>query len=354
MRTVRCSREPLAGDQNLGLLIKRRTMPLKQNTIHIVFASDANYAMPLTVALCSAASNCNRTRSLVFHVIHSGIEPLLQKRVESSLAKVGFPDARIQWIVAPFDMIEGLKLTKAYLSALTYAKLLLPHLIPGDVTKVLYLDSDLVVRDDLADLWDTDLGDKVLFAVRDRIAWVSGPRGLANYRELGIPPDAKYFNAGLLLVNLAKWREKNISERIFTYLRTHRAIIKMEDQEGLNAVLFDDWGELPFRWNWQIAWRLFRTGKKKMDWVPDDSKKSIVHFTTAEKPWLPACDVEEKQDFFWYLDRTEWAGWRVSFLKEIYARFWRSIEDARRTAGAFRQELLLRARTWAGSTRRTR
>jgi len=307
--------------------------------------------MPLTVALCSAASNCNRSRSLVFYVVHSGIQSHVQGRVESSLAKVGFPDARIKWIVAPFDLIYDLKLTKPYLSALTYAKLLLPHLIPDDVSKVLYLDSDLVVRDDLANLWDTDLGDKALFAVRDRIAWVSAPRGLANYRELGIPQDAKYFNAGLLLVNLAKWRETKISERIFSYLRTYDAIIKMEDQEGLNAVLFDDWGELPFRWNWQIPWRLYRSGERRMEWIPDESTKSIIHFTTAEKPWLPACDVEEKQYFFWYLDRTEWAGWSVSFFKEIYARFWRIIEDARTTAGAFRKEFLLRARSLGGRSR---
>lgn len=274
--------------------------------------------------------------------------------VESSLAKVGFPDARIKWIVAPVDLIDDLKLDKPYLSAMAYARVLLPYLIPGDVSKVLYLDSDLVVRDDLAELWDTDLGDKALFAVRDRIASVSAPRGLANYRELGIPHDAKYFNSGLLLVSLARWRERKISERIFSYLRTNRAIIKMEDQEGLNAVLFDDWGELPFRWNWQIPWRLHRSGKKKMEWVPDESTKSIIHFTTAEKPWLPACDVEEKQYFFWYLDRTEWAGWRVSFFKEIYARFWRIIEDARTAAGAFRQEFLLRARSLGGSIRRTR
>lgn len=325
---------------------------MKQNTIHIAFASDANYAMPLTVALCSAASNCDRSRSLVFYVVESGFQPHVRRRVESSLEKIGFPDARIEWIIAPFELIEDLKLTKHHLSALTYAKLLLPNLMPGDVSKVLYLDSDLVVKDDPAELWDTDLGDKALFAVRDRIAWVSAPSGLANYRELGIPQDAKYFNAGLLLVNLAKWREMKISERIFSYLRTYRAIIKMEDQEGLNAVLFDDWGELPFRWNWQIPLRKYRNGKRRMEWIPDGSTKSIIHFTTAEKPWLPACDVEEKQYFFRYLDCTEWAGWRISFLREICARFWRAIQDARDAAGAFRNDVLLRARRFGCSTRR--
>jgi lipopolysaccharide biosynthesis glycosyltransferase len=326
---------------------------LKQNTIHVAFASDANYAMPLTVALCSAASKCDRSRSLVFHVVESGIQTHLRNKVESSLAKVGFPDARISWIKAPMNLIDDLKLPVPYWSSLTYAKLLLPNLLPSDVSKVLYLDSDLVVNDDIAELWDTNLGDKAIFAVRDRIAWISAPNGLENYRELGIPQDAKYFNGGLLLVNLAKWREKNIGERILAHLRTHWALIKMADQDGLNAVLFDDWGELPFRWNWQIPWRMARNGKRTMEWVPDESKKSIIHFTTSEKPWRPECDVEEKKYFFTYLDRTEWAGWRPSFFSGLYPRFRRAIQDARDTAGTLRRDVLMRAaRTFGSNARR--
>lgn len=324
---------------------------MKQNTIHIAFACDANYAMPLAVAVCSAAANCDKTRSLVFHVIQSGFQPQLQKKVESSLQKTGFPDAQLEWVSVPPGQIEHLKLTKPHLSALTYAKLLLPDLLPTSVEKVIYLDADLVVKGDLAELWELELDGKALLAVRDRIPWVSGLGGLANYRELGIPEGAKYFNAGVQVVNLAKWRDRGISRRIFLYLKEHDAIVKMEDQEGLNAVLFDDWGELPFRWNWQIPWRLYRNGKKKMEWVPEEWPKNIIHFTTPEKPWLPACDVEEKRDFYCYLDRTEWAGWRVSFPKEVRARFLRGIEDTRRTAGALRSEFLLRVR---GLARRTR
>lgn len=319
--------------------------------IHIALASDANYAMPLAVAVCSVACNCDRSRGLVFHIVQSGILPHLRNKVESSLAKVGFPDARIEWIDAPIDLIADLQLPVPYWSCLTYAKLLLPNLLPADLGKVLYLDSDLVALDDVAELWDTDLGDKAVFAVRDRIAWISAPNGLSNYRELGIPQDAKYFNGGLLLMNLAKWREKKLGERILSYLRTHWALIKMADQDGLNAVLFDDWGELPFRWDWQIPWRMYRNGKRTMAWVPDESKKSIVHFTTAEKPWLPECDVEERQHFFTYLDRTEWAGWRPSFFRGIYPRFRRAIQEARDTAGALRRDALTRARKFARSAR---
>jgi len=306
------------------------------DAIQVAFAADANYVMPLTVAICSAALNCNRQRRLEFSVIEKGIGPDLRTKVESSLARTGFPHASIRWLQAG-DQIGNLKIAHHYLTSLTYGKLLIPTLLSEEVEKAIYLDCDLVVNGDLGELWDTDLRDKSLLAVRDRIGFVDAPGGISNYRELGIAAGAKYFNAGVLVINLAKWRQEATDERVFSYMRLHRDIIKMEDQEGLNAVLFDDWDELDFRWNWQIPWRGYRRGRNPMPWLPAETgQRRIVHFTSSEKPWLPGCDYEEKKCFFEYLDRTEWVGWRVSPLNEIVSRTKRAIDDARDFLGRLR------------------
>jgi lipopolysaccharide biosynthesis glycosyltransferase len=316
------------------------TYDFEENAIQVALASDRNYVLPLSVAICSAAANSDRRRPIVFHVIQNGIEPQLRARVERSLENCGFPDARIHWISIELHHLADLKVANAYLNVLAYARLLIPDLLPSNVTKVLYLDSDVVVRGDLAELWDMELGPKALLAVRDLIAWVGAPRGIATYRELGIPAEANYFNSGVLLMNLKKWREEHVSSRVFDYVRNNRATIQMEDQEGLNAILFDDWGELAFRWNWQIPWRTFRLGRKTMPWKPDDETKNIIHFTTEEKPWLPGCDVKEKRDFFYYLDKTDWAGWRVPLAREIQGRLLRVLDDFRAVAGSVRRRTL--------------
>lgn len=308
----------------------------EKNTIHVVLASDRNYAMALAVAICSAASNCDRMRKLVFHVIQGGIGADLRVKVESSLECVGFPDARINWLEGQIGCAADLKIARQYWTPMVYARLLIPELLPVEVEKALYLDCDLVVLDDLGKLWDTDVTQCSLLAVRDLIAHVSAPGGLVNYRELGIPAETKYFNSGVLLMNLKKWRECHISEQVFEYLKTHREIIQMVDQEGLNAILYADWGELDFRWNWQIPWRNYRLGMRKMPWIPESGMRSIVHFTTAEKPWLPGCDYAERKYFFEYLDHTEWAEWRVPYLKEVSARIKWALLDARAAVGRFR------------------
>ena len=312
----------------------------QHDTIHVALASDCNYVIPLSVAICSAATNCDKRRPIVFHVIQNGIERQLRERVERSLENCRFPDARLQWISIPLDHVAGLPIANSYLSALTYARLLIPDLLPGDVTKVLYLDADVVVTGNLAELWDTEIGSRAVFAVRDLIAFVGAPRGIAMYRQLGIPADSKYFNAGVLLMNLTKWRDERISARVFDYMRRNRATLQMEDQEGLNAILFDDWGELPFRWNWQIPWRMVRLGRRSMPWTPNEATKNIIHYTSAEKPWLPGCDIKEKQEFFEYLDRTDWAGWRVPLGYEITARSLRVLDNLRALIGSAQRRIL--------------
>lgn len=302
-----------------------------ESDIQAVLAADGNYAMPLAVAICSAAANCDRRRQLVFTVIQNGITADLRKKVELSLERIHFPNARIDWMEAPMGDLSDLKIVHRYMTPLIYARLLIPSLLPTKIEKAIYLDSDIVVKDDLAEIWDTDLDHKSVFAARDRIGVVSAPGGLVNYRELGMPPEAKYFNSGVLLMNLKKWRECDTSQRICQYLETHREIIQMGDQDGLNAVLRDDWGELDFRWNWQIVPRTHRYGSMNC-WAPESSRKSIVHFITSEKPWLPGCDCEEKHYFFEYLDKTEWAGWRVPLLKEVAVRTKRALRRAQRAA----------------------
>ncbi|MGZ3606737.1 MAG: glycosyltransferase family 8 protein [Syntrophales bacterium] len=312
-----------------------------KNVIHVVFAVDANYVMPLTVAICSTAIKCDKNRGLMFHVLQSGIGQELRAKVERSLERTEFPEAQVNWIDTPLERIADFHLAHPWITSMAYARLLIPELLPIEVEKALYLDCYIAVNEDIGKLWDTDLGEKSLFAVRDEIATVSHPRkGLKNYRELGIPADAHYFNSGVLLMNLDKWRERDTAEQLLNYLRTHRAIIHMGDQEVLNAVLWDDWGELDYRWNWQIPWRGYRLGRAKMSWVPETTKQSIVHFATGEKPWLPGCDYEERKYFFEYLDQTEWAGWRVPVLKELFGRLSRTLQDTRDALGRLRRELV--------------
>ena len=314
--------------------------PLPSDIIQVVVAADNNYVMPLAVTVCSAAVNAAPERRLAFNVVHDGITAENRTRVNQSLARVRITNASIEWIQAPLSKFKDLRITHHWITPLTFVRLLVPDLLPTSVDKAIYLDCDVAVMEDIGGLWDLDLGDKSLLAAQDLIGWVSDPSaGLANYRELGFPPDKKYFNAGVLVLNLRKWRISNTPQALLDYLREYREVIRASDQEALNAVLGNDWGELDFRWNWQIKARIYRIGTHKMGWSPPDIRKSIIHFHSSEKPWLPACDYPEREAFFRYLDMTEWSGWRVPQHRELLGRLVRPVADARNALGRLRRRL---------------
>jgi lipopolysaccharide biosynthesis glycosyltransferase len=306
---------------------------MSADPLHIVLASDANYAMPLTVVLCSAALNCDKRRSLTFHIMQRGIHASLRRHIEDSVKKAR-ADANIVWLDIPLEKFKDFTITHSYLTAAIYARLMVQWVIPADIDKVLYLDSDLVVLDDLGELWDTDMQGKTVLAAQDRIGYIGASDGLANYRELGIPGANKYFNSGVLLIDLKKWRALDRSAQAFRYLNDHRAIIKMEDQEALNAILFDDWCELEFRWNWQIEWKPYRLGLQKGTPIEAGQRKSLIHFTSQEKPWLPGCEYEEQEYFFQYLNHTHWAGWTVPWSHKVRAYCRNMVESTRRMVSA--------------------
>ena len=310
------------------------------DTVNVVFAADDNYSMPLAVAMCSAAVNLSKGRPLVLNVVQHEISDRHREMIEESVQSTGHPDAVVNWLDAPLQRFSELRVTHHWISPLTFVRLLVADLLPPEVNKAIYLDCDVAVIDDLGKLWDTPMEGKSLLAAQDLIGYVSDPNaGIANYRDLGIPPERKYFNAGVLVMDLARFRERALGERLLEYLIEYRDLIRAADQEALNAVLTDDWKEMDYRWNWQIIARIYRIGTHKMGWVPPAGPKSIIHFHSNEKPWLPACDYPEKDIFFDYLDMTAWTGWRVPLVREIYGRAARPLWDARNAFGRLRRRV---------------
>ena len=112
-----------------------------------------------------------------------------------------------------------------------------------------------------------------------------------------------------MLINARKWRERGDRYQGPELPAGPRQSTPLADQEGLNAVLHDDWGELDFRWNWQIVPDL-KKAQKAGCWGLDLTEKSIIHYVTPCKPWVPGSRYRTRL-YFRYVDETSWAGWRA-------------------------------------------
>ena len=267
--------------------------------VTVACAADAGYALPLAVMLSSASAHIAAGACMDAYVLDDGLTADGKSKVAASLS----PTVRLHWRHAP--TLKGLPIW-GRMSPTTYQKLMLSDWIPDSVSRVIWLDCDLLVLDDLSKIWREELNGCVALAVQDkRVPLVSSRFGVAGWRDLGLAPGTKYFNAGVMVIDLDKWRAHNVGHQAVKYLEDYKDRVYFWDQEALNAVLADQWGELDSRWNWHPA-------LDQLTGLPNQSppSPSIVHFNGNLKPWTFAGHGDYRALYRQYLDRTAWTGTR--------------------------------------------
>jgi lipopolysaccharide biosynthesis glycosyltransferase len=279
--------------------------------IFVACSADDAFAMPLAVMLRSALDTLSEPHALEAFVLDGGIAAANREQLERSLAS---PRLTLHFVTPNPKAIAGIR-HRGRVSRATYFRMFVAELLPTSIDRVLYLDADIVVTADLARLWAEPQRGLPVLAVRDAGApTVSASRGLQNYHALGLAPELAYFNAGVMSLDLIRWREESLAQRLLGYLDTHSYAIRWWDQDALNAVLAGRWGELDPRWN-QIP-QIWEPAGDDHDAFPASVRELvirdpwIVHYSTWSKPWHWDCSHPARGLFFEVLDRTAWAGWR--------------------------------------------
>jgi len=299
----------------------------------LVFVADENYAAPLAATLYSALVNLSRPSSVAVFVVHGPMAKATQNRLRAMVERTGH-DVTMHFIPVEEDAALGrwsLQIESVW-TPTTFFRLLIETLIPPAIGRVLYLDCDMVVEGDLLELWSTDLAGRTIAAAPERS--VSCPKfGIARWRELGLRPLAPYFNAGLMLIDLDRWRARHYGERVLEYLHAYGDTLRIKgNQEGLNAVLAGDWTMLDPVWNvlnWYYDPRWFDSAR----YGPVPSRRDrprilrnakVIHFTTRFKPWRAECDHPRRRRYFHYLRRSGWMRpgaylrWRLALERDQF------------------------------------
>lgn len=238
----------------------------------IVLACDEAYAMPLATALRSIVEANGASWPLDFFILAFAFPAATRERVAASLPS---DSATIHWVTVDLTAFQDFS-TPHHISKVTYARFLIPRVFPETVTTVLYLDADLIVLGDLRPLWETDLGGAVVGAVLDGLDTQIKANEPISQRA---PRVQNYFNAGVLLIDLLKWREEKVSEAALDYLTLHPDT-PFSDQDALNVACDGKWKQLDGRWNFVDYFE-----RVEMSALDHNQLPWIVHFATWEKPW---------------------------------------------------------------------
>ena len=245
--------------------------------MNIAFCINEPGLRGLGVSLASLVENCSNPGRLKIWFLCSGLKNRTKNKIREYL-EAG--DKKIDHVFIDFDPEEHFG---AYASLhgdrTTYGRLLLADIVKGN--SVLYLDADLVVEIDVLELEHFQFGGNFLAAVGGGI--FKNTLGNKFYiGKLKIDPLEEYFNAGILLFDLKKWREEKVKDQCLELANKYPLELPSHDQSLLNILCQGKFAKLPNNFN--CSWEADQS-------KPGLSDKQILHFVGAPKPWDPLASI---------------------------------------------------------------
>lgn len=291
-------------------------------TITLITICDNQFVVLMAALLKSIEINHQSEENINVYIVNDGIS---KKNTDKLIRSLSTGKLNIIWKTMEEAIPQDLKipLDSTTFPANTYARICIPHFIPEEVTKAIYLDVDMILLEDISNLWKIDIGNFPIAAVSDRSEVVSSPwGGIKNYKQLGLHPKSKYFNSGMFILNPPMWRKLEISKKTFKCAEDNLLFVNFADQYSLNVVFNENWYELDRRWNSYSQ--------------NSEPNPYLIHFTGI-KPIYKGYDlnVVYRDIFFEYLNKTKWSGTKpkhnlIRLLKKTYNKIAKKLASVSR------------------------
>ena len=257
--------------------------------IPVFFATDNNYAPVVAITLESILENCSKDYFYHFHVLTTDLD----KSYEEKLKKYESEDVKIEFISLR-ETLTKIKVKfhlRDYYSIETYYRFFIANMYP-QYDKVLYMDCDIVVLGDIAELYNNDITNLYLAASPEEV--MAEVKVFGDYVEKALDvPVAEYFNAGIMVMNLAEFRKDNIEKKFFEMINRFRFRVT-QDEDYLNVLCKGKTKILDLGWN--------KTAFKNDKF--DDKNLKLIHYKINWKPWKNRNVLYE--EYFWnYAKKTE-------------------------------------------------
>ncbi len=259
---------------------------MKKNIIPIYFASDKNYVPYLTVAIKSLVKfstdkNIYKIYILTNNLTEGDIPEI--RSMERSNIMIQLVDVNFK-----INSIKDKVQLRDYYSVSIYFRLFIPTMFP-EFNKAIYLDADIVLNHDIADMYKKNIGDNYLGAILDEVVYTNDKfiyyiKGLYDLNE------KQYFNSGALVMNLKKFRDNDIENDFYRWLNSNTSPVA-PDQDYLNTTCRNKIKYL------EAGWNKMPLGKKL-----EDSKLYLIHYNMFMKPWKYKNGMFDS--YFWEIAKT--------------------------------------------------
>lgn len=285
------------------------------STLQILYQSDDNYAIFMGVSICSLLENNKNIENIVVYVIDDGISEENISKLQCMVKKY---DRKISFVTGQ-KVLENKEITDAFSYAgmrkntHSYLKMFFDTLLPELTGYLLYIDCDTAITGSLSELTDLDMQDKVIGMVMDSLV-------INSKKTVGMQFDDRYYNSGVILIDVERWKKFHCAERILNHIKNVRTYGTV-DQDVLNVVLKEEIFTLPIKYNLQpihleYSYNLYsKVYKHKETYYSkgevEEAVKTplVIHYLRyiGESPWNADNVHPGKVYFDKYLAMSPWA-----------------------------------------------
>ena len=291
--------------------------------VGIAYGLNNQYTYPTLVSMTSILENSSSHTYYIFYIlVDEKTFKNNNKQMLISLEKK-YDRCEVNIIEISDENLKNAN-TKRYPLA-AYYRLILAEIIP-DLNRIIYLDGDTLIYDDLSEMYNLEMGNNIILGFVDNSYKKAEEFGIQTY---------KYIVSGVLLINLKKIRKENITQKFFEFMDKYQDKLTQEDQTVINIVLHGRIGLLPPKfgmWNFHTKDSLLNHnnyGNQNLGIKAYDEKEiikawntpSIIHYVRA-KPWrirTKITHIKFHEDWWEYAKRTNYYKNIVSFYIPTYS-----------------------------------
>lgn len=282
--------------------------------IHIACCSNEKLAPIFGVVMTSVGVNVT-SDDVMMYLLHNGLKDKTIKRLQKIADRF---HVGLKLLEIDASLLKDCPTNKKlhYANVMTFARLLLPSMLPN-LDKIIYLDCDLVVHNDLKELWDIDVNDVAVAMAPDR--WYNDKKTLGRLNIL----NGEYLNAGVIVMNLDYWRKHDIQNKTLMFIAEKGEQLTFLDQDALNVVLQNERKQLPVKFNltpFQFYKKLlYLPAEIQVEVIKARTDVVIFHYMGHIKPWSLGCYVPGKELFKKYQRLSGWKHFTIQkyLLKRI-------------------------------------
>ncbi|MGX7172613.1 glycosyltransferase family 8 protein [Enterococcus ratti] len=254
----------------------------RRKEIAIVSSCNTKFVPHLAALFVSVLENSDPKVFVHFYVIDDNID-FESKQLLRFSVKNSRMNTDVEFLKINKKFFEKV-VTSDRIPETAYYRIAIPELFRGrNVERLLYMDCDMIAVKDVTALWQLEFGGNILAAVEDA--------GFHQRLEkMAIPVQStRYFNSGLMLINVKKWLDQDITKKVLTFIEENPEKLRFHDQDALNAILHDRWLSLHPKWNAQgyimAKAKQHPTIQGEKEYEETRKDPAILHFSGHVKPW---------------------------------------------------------------------